>query len=155
MSESSKVDICPSCGAERWQDSGKCWLCGGLRDNPYAIQPNAVRAADQVRQSATERWDRIVAYLLIGLVVLVGVGIAIDEPWALTGYAFLLIPGVLGATRARQRQKRQGKTGFFGSRTAAILRGGVTIVVTYILLVGALLILLFTICAVGGSGSMH
>ncbi len=124
-----------------------CWLCQG---NPYAspspsASPSAVVSRPEFTAGEAINWFATIT--IVVLVFLVGLGVFIDEPWAAVGFAVFMLPGVIGALRMRARQRRRQLTGFWGSRTAALLTGGITIIVTFVLVILAAIALLFAVCA--------
>ena len=142
MNDQTKTStVCPQCGAQKASADDQCWLCYA---NPYAAPAEVVVPRPEF--TAGEAIDWFATITILALVFLIGLGIFIDEPWATIPFAFVMIPGVIGAVLTRARQLRRGVTGFWGSRTVALLSGGITIIVTLVLLVVAAIALLFAIC---------
>jgi hypothetical protein len=143
--------VCLDCGASAFPGHTKCWLCGlDVDANPYQASP----APDEVPEppfTPMRAIDNAVSFVLVAIVVLNAIGIAIAEQngLGLMIYALTMLPGVFMVTYVRKRQRLDQSKGFRGSKTFALIAGGVSILAVNALLLVALGILLFALCFAG------
>lgn len=143
--------VCPHCRAENSPDNKLCWLCRA----PLGKEPVTAELAAKPRPLPLAEgffWTLTIACL--GLLVLVGVGIAQDDAGMLIPYAILLTPALL-ATLVRSlvsasRGKRvSGKEVFM----TLLLSASVTILVVVGLFVAAIAALFaYCVYVCGGGG---
>ncbi|MCR9295615.1 MAG: hypothetical protein NXI32_23095 [bacterium] len=155
--------ICGRCGA--WVDAGRkqCWMChadaslfqhpataGQALNNPYASGPTA--SGPPVTKTArpyNDQYDAIFTALLIGclvLAILVGIGMASEDPGALVAYLILIGPAFLvTGVKALWQVGQHGKPQPGKLLVNLFVSFAVTIAVISLLALAAV-ILLFFVC---------
>lgn len=142
--------VCPHCRADNPPDNKLCWLCraplsGELVTAELVVKPRPLPLAEGFF------WTLTIACL--GLLLLVGVGIAQDDAGMLIPYAILLAPALL-ATLARSllsasRGKRISGMEVF---LTLLLSASITILVVVVLFVAAIVAFLAYCLYVCGNG---
>jgi hypothetical protein len=95
------MKVCPHCGAAVAADAAKCWLCygplGGRREvvMAEAVTAEAVKPAVRRPSPLTEGFFLVLTLVCLLLIVLVGIGIAQDDPGLLIPYLIFLSPALL------------------------------------------------------------
>jgi hypothetical protein len=98
--------VCQRCGATNPPSATKCWLCeGGGTANPYAVPaslkpagsaPGAVESAPSSRvESRTQKVFSVLLGTAVVLALVVGVGLAVQEPGMLVPYLIVITPPFL------------------------------------------------------------
>ena len=99
---------CPHCGADCFAAAQRCWLCyTDFGKSPEIVTAEVV--AEPPRQSISEWLFAILTLLAIGMVIVVGIGVAMQE-WQ-TGVVYLVlvsIPLAACAVRIQVKKSRQG-----------------------------------------------
>lgn len=106
---------CLDCGANNVNTSQRCWLCG----KELALEPElidqALRTAYQSPlatsvQGAEEGLGGLITSLvLVAVIVLLGLGIAADEPGMLVPYFLVVVPAFAGMHVAVSRYRAKGR----------------------------------------------
>jgi hypothetical protein len=105
---SAELKTCPACAAENFGDAAQCWLCRhDLRDVP------AIVIAEEVRQPpsfvAGDQYFAALAVLLALTVIVVLVGVFLQEPALAVMLGVILVPALVGTLiRVKQQQARHG-----------------------------------------------
>ena len=89
------VGTCNHCGARSQNKDGKCWLCyeDPSSSNPYAAPNVTVEQGNTLSQSSkSDNVFNAILGVCILLTVLVGIGIAVQDPGLLIPYAMVLGP---------------------------------------------------------------
>ena len=107
-SPTTNEKICPDCGAENLAMAKYCWLCH--RDMATVSE---VVIAEMIPEQPTwtpSDWFFAVLSLLVAImIVLCGIGLAIEEPTAAIVFGILVAPPLVATVvRVRIRQQRQG-----------------------------------------------
>ena len=149
----TNLPICGECGASKPNEQAECWLCGAAVTNPFQ-SPNVLTAAD-LAQPPDTIWntiDNVIAAVLVVFLGLSVLGALLSGAGVLGAMVVFLIvaPGVVASQWMLTRQKRNQSTGFFGSKTFAVITGGLASACVATLLVIALIVLLCLICASQG-----
>ncbi|MCA9161729.1 MAG: hypothetical protein KDA62_02075 [Planctomycetales bacterium] len=127
------IRICPECAAENSPFSDNCWLC----QCPLTGDVEIVTAEIVGENRPNPILDRTFAVLtgLVGLlIVIVGIGIAADEPSLGVLYVLVVTPPLLGAFVRVKREMRRRRYVGWGERLA-------TLIVSFALMYGLLMAL--------------
>lgn len=141
-----QLRLCPLCGASCRTTDKQCWMC----QSPIEANPYAVAQSPEVAASAPNtRYDAIfLVFLLVcvGLALLIGIGIAAEDPGGLIPY--LIVVGPAFAVTGVRALWQLGSTG--RTRPGKLL---ISLVVSFALTIGVLallavaaVILLFILC---------
>ncbi len=107
-SPSAELKSCPDCAAENLGDAVQCWLCRhDLRGVP------AIVIAEEVRRPpsfvAGDQFFAALALLLALTVIVVLVGVFLQEPALAVMLGVILVPALVGTMiRVKQQQARHG-----------------------------------------------
>lgn len=139
---------CSICGAVGAKDAQQCWMCGqNPHSNPYA-GPAPVQEFTQPAEakSKLEPLFRVLLGICVVVVVLIGIGLAVQDPGALLGFAILVLPAFLiTGVRALWQVHREGKTSA-GSLLVSLLTSFAVTIGIFMVLIAAGIILLFVMC---------
>lgn len=149
------VGTCNHCGARAQTREGKCWLCyeDPLSSNPYAAPNVAAEQGGTLSQSS--KWDNVfnsILLMCILLTVLVGIGIAVQDPGLLIPYAMVLGPAyvitLLRGSIQYGKSSTHNPANLFLTFAVSLLA---TMLISIVLVVGTAIVL-FLIClqSVGG-----
>jgi hypothetical protein len=153
---------CSQCGALCDSARQRCWMChadssyfrSSQQDNPYRTQampyePLMPGLQPLPAAAFSSRYDGLFSALLIGCVVLallVGLGMALQDPGALVGYAILVGPAfAVTGVRALWQIGETGKTQPGRLLVSLAVSFAVTIAVISLLAFAAI-VLLFALC---------
>lgn len=146
--------VCPHCRAENLPQAAKCWLCHApLRDDRNVVMAELATKARPLPLTDAFFWFLIIACL--GLMVVVGVGIAQSGAGLLIPYAILITPALL-ATLGRSLKSVQRGDQVSGKQALAtlMLSASVTLLVVAALLVAAVAALFVVCLYVIGTGKV-
>ncbi|MFN3151757.1 hypothetical protein [Bremerella sp.] len=89
---------CPECGAENNSFANVCWICRRpLYEGDELVEAEMVSPIGSPRQDRVGRIFGIWAFIFLGLgVMIVGLGIYVDEPGILLPYLILVTPLSIG-----------------------------------------------------------
>jgi hypothetical protein len=163
----SPFSHCAECGAERHPEGRFCWLCGAVLADIVLPQKEEVIVAEVVPASLSAGQQRLLIWLAVVLVAIVGFGALASQDWIIASlFAVVVVPTMLvvllGTTSARVRGTpwTPGKTVAVAATTAASTVLTTVIVVIVVLAVAvlvlfAMIIALFEQCLqmLGGGGS--
>lgn len=149
---------CTTCGAISIKEARYCWMCGqNPRDNPHsAYAPPIVAPPIEYAGStpipppvASGRFEilfRVLLAICAVLAILIGIGMAAQDPGALLGYLILVGPAFLvTGVRAIWQFSSQGKANA-GSLLLSLVVTFMVTIGALTLLVAASIILAFVIC---------
>ena len=135
--------ICVECGAENWAYAADCWLCKRDLSDVEAVV-NAEIVAPPVSTSANTFFAVVTGILGIVL-VLIGIGLYLEEPGAAIGYMILVIPPLI-ATIVRTMAKQGERPVGWGERLATFLISSVVFFGILVMLCIAAVVAFFAIC---------
>ena len=99
---------CPHCGADCFASAQRCWLCyTDFGQSSEIVMAELV--AEPPRQSISEAFFAVLTVLALGTVIVVGIGVAMQE--SRTGMVYFvlgLIPLTICAVRLQDKEARQG-----------------------------------------------
>lgn len=97
--------VCQKCGTTNPPHAARCWLCDGTgKTNPYAASPPMLQPIDKAGAKPSllvkpnERVEMVFTFLVggtVALALLVGVGLAAQDPGLLVPYVIILGPAFL------------------------------------------------------------
>ena len=124
----SQLKVCPECGADSPARAARCWMCGGdIQQVEPIVQAELATAKPVGRRPAnpvSETFFAISTCLVVGLVLLVGLGLAVDEPGMAMFYAIIVSPALLATlVRSIQKQATHGHV-TWGERFATLIISG-------------------------------
>ncbi len=139
------VLTCPQCGADSVPFAKHCWMCGAdLQNAPKRNIPIAGQA--KPTWAAGESTALIVVAILCAVVLLVGLGIAANEPGLVIPYAIFAGPALLATLIRATRKRVQGKPMGIAESIGTFLVSGMIVFGILVLLVIALIIGLIAYC---------
>lgn len=158
---------CAECGALRHAEGRFCWLCGAVLPEIFSPASEEIIVAEVVGSRLSARQQRLLIWLAVLLVAVVGFGVAAAQDWVVaTLYAVAVVPTLLvilfGTTLARAQGTpwTPGKTAVVAATTVAgtVLTTVIMVVVVFavvVLLLFAMFIALFHQClqALSGGGA--
>ena len=105
---SAAAVVCPHCGADCFASAQRCWLCyTDFGQSSEIVMAELV--AEPPRQSISEAFFAVLTVLALGTVIVVGIGVAMQESWTGMVYFVLgLIPLTICAVRLQDKEARQG-----------------------------------------------
>ncbi len=113
MSTPDPVELtsCPDCGAVNTPEAAKCWLCGRPPVVDIEMVSEEVDSAYRSPTAVTPEGAVVntASLLLSILVVLVGVGLAMEEPGLAVAYGIVTIPAMLATFVTASRYQAKGK----------------------------------------------
>lgn len=141
--------VCPQCGARSQSNAGKCWLCldNQLEPNPFAptLQENP-QASSQPYDSKSKFAFGILLAVCVTLTILLGIGMAVQDPGMLIPFAILVGPAfVITAVRGLVQTGNSGSPSPYKLFLTFLISIAVTALISFALLVAAA-ILLFIVC---------
>lgn len=146
-SASSNAKYCPDCGAENNPFADACWLC--QRD--LARESEIVEAelvTTHARNPLVERIFAVLTGLVAIVVVLVGIGVASEEPWLVLVYGILITPPLVGTfVRLKRQQQRQGHVGW-GERLLTLIASFALMYAFLMVLGAAAMVAFFIYCVI-------
>lgn len=156
------LKICPECGADCVASAPRCWMCGGDLSRAETIyQAQAVTASMRGAGNAgampvSEWFFAISTCLLLGVVLLVGLGLAVDEPGTAILYAIVVSPALL-ATLIRTQLKRasHGRVSWAEKFATLMISGALTVSIVTVLCVAACVALFVYCLTVDGAMNFH
>lgn len=144
---------CLRCGASNPPHAAKCWLCErNDTKNPYAVQSHLQSNAPPQRGSslsAQGRVEVVFASLLIGaliLAIIVGVGIAAQDPGLLIPYLIVIAPPIMATSVRALVSVSQHKKPSAYALFMTFLWSGLFTILALVLLVVATVVALFVWC---------
>ena len=149
--------VCGDCGALCDAGRVRCWMCGadiaglGSKEmNPYAARSSSeVSSRSMDRPVAGSQYDLIFTLLLIGclvLAIIVGIGMAAEDPGALVGYLILIGPAfIVTGVRALWQVGETGKTQPGRLLISLFVSFSITVAILALLALAAI-IFLFVLC---------
>lgn len=151
---SGSMKVCPECGAQSSATSARCWICRSDLKNVQAIVLAEAMAPSIKPQSwaspTIRRANAAMIASLFFVVVVVGIGVGLVEKWLLFPYLIVVIPAWIvfwNAAEAKSlNRKRVGPADIFISFVLSLAG----VVGVLILLILALFIAIFAICAATG-----
>lgn len=158
---------CAECGADRHPRGRFCWLCGTVLAEMAAPAKEEVVIAEVVPTGLAPGQQRLLIWLAVILVAIVGFGALASRDWTIAIlYGVAVVPTLLivlvGTTSARARGApwTPGKTVAVAATTAAgtVLTTAIVVIVVLavaVLVLFAMIIAMFEQCvqALGGGGS--
>jgi hypothetical protein len=139
--------FCTECGAASARDAAYCWLCGAkLGATPNVIDAELVRHVP--RYAAVESLFAAGVVLSALVLVILAIGIAMDEPAGLIPFFIVVGPALLATAihLARRRARAQDVTWMHGFITFWI--SGAAVIGAIVLLAVGALVALFLYCLV-------
>jgi hypothetical protein len=103
-------------------------------------------AVDDGASQISETVHQVATLAIVVLIVLVGIGIAVDSPGGLIAYLLVVVPPLLGATIHIVRKERAGTKLSWYQRFTTLLVSGVVMMGLLVAIAVALIAILFTIC---------
>ena len=99
---------CPHCGADCFASAQRCWLCyTDFGQSSEIVMAEVV--AEPPRQSISEAFFAVLTVLALGTVIVVGIGVAMQESWTgMVYFVLVLIPLTICAVRLQDKEARQG-----------------------------------------------
>ena len=142
--------FCVECGAENWPYAPNCWLCKRDLGNVDTIV-----TAELVRppvSTTANTFFALVCGLLAVVLVLIGIGLFLEEPGSAVGYMIFVVPPLIATiVRTVIKQQRTGYVGW-GERLATFVVSGVAFFGILLMLVFAAIVALFIICLMALAG---
>ncbi len=131
---------CAECGAENMLPAARCWLCyKPLPMGAGMVVAEVVPERTTTRKSPISQWVfGIMTGAVVLLVVLIGMGIAIDQPPQAIVYLVIVLPGLV-ATGVSMRKSlvASGQVSWQRSFSTLILSFSITMAVLVVLVVAA------------------
>jgi hypothetical protein len=158
---------CAECGAQRHAEGRFCWLCGGVLPGLHLPASEEIIIAEVVGSRLSAGQQRLLIWLAVFLVAVVGFGVAAAQDWIIAIlFAVAVVPTLLvilfGTTLARAQGTpwTPRRTAVVAATTVAgtVLTTVIMVVVAFavvVLLLFAMFIALFHQCvqALSGGGA--
>lgn len=139
------LNTCPHCGANRYASASRCWMCySDLGKEPEFFMAEVV--AEPPRQSLSEAFFATLTIMAIGFVVVVGIGVAMQEPMQAAVYAAVAaVPLTACAVRLQNKKCREGSLRW-SERFVTLMLSAVVSYGIFILLILAVNLVAFALC---------
>lgn len=112
VKQTQYIKICPECGADSPSTEDRCWICRGDLSSGQELVAAEEIAASQPGWIAGTNTPLNLAVLGVLLVVLVGIGVGLQNHWSLVPYVAIAGPALLITlihTEARVLDKKKVK----------------------------------------------
>ena len=147
-----KLALCKLCGATIEAGMARCWLCHGQQDqvkNPYSSSVAPEVAAQHVPlvhtgpQATSSRFDALFIGILFSiciLTVLVGIGIAVQDPGLLVLYIVFMVPpylavGIRGLMQVSQSGKARPGSLILTWISSLVVTGAVAVLIGFAMII--------------------
>jgi len=140
--------VCPQCGAQYYPDAGKCWLChADLSDLPVVVA-QLIAPPMSPAWKLSEVFFAVLSALTALLVVLIGIGIFVQEAALGIIYVILVLPPLTVTVARTYRKTRSGAGISWAERFATFLVSSVVMMGILGLLAVAAVACLIIMCFV-------
>ncbi len=144
-----QLRLCPYCGAACTVTQPACWMC----DGPLPPVPAERRLRPSPESSKFDGISYVLLALCVGLSLLIGLGLAAQDPGALIPFAIIVAPAfAVTGVRALWQVQSTGQPQP-GKLVVSFVVSILTTIAVIVILAAAAVVLLFVICLQAISGN--
>ena len=153
MSQANESKFCPECGADCAVDAARCWMCQAQLSGAETVVTAEIVAPR--RQGVSEGFFAVATFLLVGIALLIGIGLAMDEIGVAIVYALFAAPAIIATVvRVQYRKQKIGHVSWAERFVTLIVSASIVFAVLALLAVAAVGALV-VYCMVSGPQSFH